>query len=104
MRIEGGQQHLCIPRPALVLCANREGNTMKAWTDYPFERLGDKPNEMAPVREITVKSYDGDKYCRVKVGRVSEEVKAGYIYQQAGRLGEVPPITKAQLALLKETP
>lgn len=74
---------------------------MEAWTDYPFTRLGDAPNTIAPVRKITVKSYDGDKYCRVKVGRLSEEIKAGYIYQQPGRLGEVPPITRAQLAALE---
>ena len=74
---------------------------MEAWTDYPFTRLGDAPNAVAPVRKITVKSYDGDKYCRIKVGRISEEIKAGYIYQQHGRLGEVPPITRAQLATIE---
>ena len=74
---------------------------MQAWTDYPFTRLGDAPNIEAPVRRITVKSYDGDKYCRIRVGRFSEEIKAGYIYQTPGRLGEVPPITRAQLVALK---
>jgi len=74
---------------------------MQAWTDYPFERLGDEPNTVAQVREITVMSYDGDKYCRIRVGRFSEEIKAGYIYQKPGRLGEVPPITRAQLVALE---
>ena len=74
---------------------------MQAWTDYPFTRLGDEPNTVAQVREITVMSYDGDKYCRIRVGRFSEEIKAGYIYQQPGRLGEVPPITRDQLAALE---
>ena len=74
---------------------------MQAWTDYPFTRLGDAPNAVAQVREITVMSYDGDKYCRIKVGTLLEEIKAGYIYQKPGRLGEVPPITRAQLVALE---
>lgn len=32
---------------------------MKAWTDYPFIRLGDLENKKAPIREIEVVSYDG---------------------------------------------
>lgn len=74
---------------------------MKAWTDYPFINLGDKPNEVAPVREIEVLSYDGDKYCRVKfAGVFEEEIKSGYIYQREGRYGEVPHITRRQLEIL----
>ena len=73
---------------------------MKAWTDYPFMNLGDKSGEEAPVREITVLSYDEDKYCRVQVGDFEEEIKAGYIYLVHGRLGEVPALTSAQLKLL----
>ena len=70
---------------------------MKAWTDYPFTKLGDTANKEAPVREIEVLSYDGDKYCRVRVDGVEEEIKAGYVYQQPGRLGEVLGITPEQL-------
>lgn len=74
---------------------------MKAWTDYPFTNLGDKPNQKAPVREIEVLSYDGDKYCRVKFAGVFEdEIKSGYIYQREGRYGEVPQITRRQLMML----
>ena len=40
---------------------------MKAWTDYPFEYLQDEAGKKAPVREVEVLSYDGDKYCRVRV-------------------------------------
>lgn len=74
---------------------------MKAWTDYPFEELGDKPNEYAPVRECDVLSYDGDKYCWIVVDGVKEEIKAGYIYQRPGRLGEVPSLSRRQLAELE---
>ena len=71
---------------------------MKAWTDYPFERLGDIAGEIAPVREIEVLSYDDNKYCRIKIGDEEDEIKAAYIYQLAGRCGEVPKITSQQLA------
>ena len=73
---------------------------MKAWTDYPFTWLGDEPGKEAPVREIEVVSYDDDKYCRIKVCGGEDEIKSGYIYQREGRYGEVPPITRRQLAML----
>lgn len=77
---------------------------MKAWTDYPFTWLGDTAWQKAPVREIEVLSYDDNKYCRIKVGGGEDEIKAGYIYQREGRFGEVPTITKAQLAELGTGP
>lgn len=70
---------------------------MKAWTDYPFIFLGDTAGRKAPVREIDVLSYDGDKYCRIRVCGMTGEIKAGYIYQSKGRLGEVPALTQEQL-------
>jgi hypothetical protein len=70
---------------------------MKAYTDYPFIELGDTEGQRAPVREIKVLSYDGDKYCRVLVDRVDAEIKAGYIYQREGRYGSVPNVTRSQL-------
>ena len=73
---------------------------MKAWTDYPFAHLQDEAGKKAPVREIEVLSYDGDKYCRVRVCGHEDEIKAGYIYQLEGRFGEVPQLTREQLAKL----
>lgn len=73
---------------------------MKAWTDYPFTWLGDMAGKEAPVREIEVLSYDDDKYCRIEVCGGEDEIKAGYVYQRKGRYGEVPAITREQLALL----
>ena len=72
---------------------------MQAWTDYPFDFLGDAAGQIAPVREIEVLSYDDDKYCRINVLGHETEIKAGYIYQREGRLGEVPTITRKQLAM-----
>jgi len=65
---------------------------MIAYTDYPFIQLGDIAGEQAPVREVKVLSYDDDKYCTVKVQGCVTEVKAGYIYEEKGRFGEVPCI------------
>ncbi len=50
------------------------------FTDYPFTELGDTPYEPAPIRECTIKGYDGDKYCIVNVEGQNLEVKQGYIY------------------------
>ena len=70
---------------------------MKAYTDYPFEELGDKPGSPAPIREIEVLSYDGDKYCEIRVDGLKTSIKAGYIYSRWGRYGTAPRLTKAQL-------
>lgn len=73
---------------------------MKAWTDYPFTQLGDIEGRKAPIREIKVLSYDGDKYCRIMVHGTEDEIKAGYIYQHKGRLGKVESVTPEQLTHL----
>lgn len=70
---------------------------MKAWTDYPFTRLGDEPFKEAPVREVEVLTYDGDKYCTVMIEGDRFDVKRGYLYQSPGCFGEVPVITDQQL-------
>lgn len=76
---------------------------MKAWTDYPITELGDTPHVEAPVREIEVLAYDGDKYCRVLVCGIEKSIKAGYLYQEPGRCSEKPypkPVSRAQLQTL----
>jgi hypothetical protein len=70
---------------------------MKAYTDYPIVELGDTPNQIAPIRECNARSYDGDKYCVVAVEGILTTIKAGYLYQRPGRLGEVPPINTKEL-------
>lgn len=72
---------------------------MKAWTDYPFTLLGDVVGIQAPVREIEVINYDGDKYCDIIVENRHTSVKAGYCYKQPGRYSEVPAIDKSTLPL-----
>ncbi len=70
---------------------------MKAFTDYPFTFLGDIEGEKAPVRKCEVTSYDGNKYCKIVVCGEESEVKAGYLYKEAGRCGDVPTINPNEL-------
>lgn len=64
---------------------------MKAFTDYPFKELGDPEFILAPIREVEVLSYDGDKYCNIIINGVHLSVKACYLYAQPGRVGTIPP-------------
>lgn len=74
---------------------------MRAWTDYPFTWLGDVAGKEAPIREIKVVSYDGDKYCQIMVADRYDFIKRGYIYQKPGRCGDVKQLTDKQLEELK---
>jgi len=74
---------------------------MKAYTDYPFTFLGDVEGLRAPIREIEVLDYDGDKYCNIVVEGHKDSIKSGYIYNTPGRSGEVPCITRRQLHQLE---
>lgn len=60
-------------------------NPFKAYTDCPFTLLGDTPNQEAPIREVEVVGYDGDKYCTILVGGIKTEVKRCYLYPIAVR-------------------
>lgn len=70
---------------------------MKAWTDYPFVWLGDTSGEPAPIREVEVLTYDGNKYCRIRVADGEDEIKVGYLYVAPGRCGEVEPVNLSSL-------
>lgn len=74
-----------------------------AWTDYPFVELGDEPNKIAPIRQVLVTSYDGDKYATVIVEEVESSLKCGYLYIQPGRLGSVKTISQHELKQLIPT-
>jgi hypothetical protein len=64
--------------------------TDRAWTDYPITQMGDIPNELAPIRSCRVLAYDGDKYVKILLdGQIKAEIKAGYVYDVPGRVGEV---------------
>jgi len=67
--------------------------TVKYWTDYPFTELGDEGGKIAPIREITILEWDRNKYVKIIVEGIQEEIKAGYIYTQPGRCGKVPSVS-----------
>lgn len=76
---------------------------MQAYTDYPFTALGDEPYKSAPVREIEVLSYDGDKYCVVLVEGIEQEVKSCYVYKNKARCYNGKLFTTHQLSKLPKT-
>jgi len=69
-----------------------KGSPMKAYTDYPIVQLGDIAGQPAPIREIDVLGYDGNKYATIEVEGLVTEIKLGYCYTKPGRSGEVPVI------------
>ncbi len=73
---------------------------MNAFTDYPFAALGDVAGQEAPIRAVGILAYDGDKMAMVEIDGQRLQVKAGYLYQAAGRSGQVPPLTQRQLRML----
>lgn len=69
------------------------------YTDYPFTALGDIPYQEAPIREVSIISYDGDKYAEISVEGVKQWVKLGYLYTERGRCGEVSCVTHNMIHL-----
>ena len=76
---------------------------MTAWTDYPMYWLSDEVDKPAPIRQVEVLSYDGDKRCMIEIMGRRAEIKSGYLYQAPGRIGEVPALTPQMLATLPRT-
>jgi len=69
---------------------------MKGYTDYPMTHLGDKSGVEAPIREIFIHGWDGNKYAYVTVEGTVTSIKCGYIYPSAARCGEVKAIPYSQ--------
>jgi hypothetical protein len=73
---------------------------LAGWTDYPitpneFGRGRDFSGKLAPIRSVTILSYDGDKRCRVRVAgfRGIFEIKLGYLYPRPGRSQQIASFT-----------
>lgn len=60
---------------------------MKAYTDFPFEILGDSIGKDAPVREVNIIKFDGSEYVEILVEGVREKIRHTYLYTMPGRLG-----------------
>lgn len=93
-------------RSGLVRMATRERARVKRpspvrlYTDYPFVELGDAPGQPAPVREVErVVSYDGNKYCSVRIDGALLTVKAGYLYPDRPKLGTPPTSASIETVL-----
>ena len=69
------------------------------YTDYPIVELGDIAEKKAPIRKVMPISWDGDKYVKVLVGGIYQEIKAGYIYTKFGRFGDVPTFDTKDLEI-----
>ena len=82
---------------------------MKAWTDYPLceecllhgEAL-DQPYTKAPIREVEVHGWDGNKYARVTYDGSTYIFKVGYLYVEPGRCGDVDTIDVSELPTLDD--
>ncbi len=75
-----------------------------AYTDYPLVELGDKENVEAPIRCVTLRYYDGDKYVTVEYMGQLFSFKAGYLYTTYGRHGKVKSFSRDFLEKLQEGP
>lgn len=75
----------------------------KIYTDYSFViQLGDKPRQQAPIREVKILAYDGNKYVTIEVEGWLADVKFGYLYYEPKRCGETPFVTPKEIeAILK---
>jgi hypothetical protein len=81
---------------------DQQDKFIRAYTDHPFLNLGDILYKDAPIRGVDIISYDGNKYCKIKVNGVLMpcDVKVGYLYSKPGRFGEVPCINTEELEKL----
>ena len=70
---------------------------LDAYTDYPFEELGDTDGKIAPVRKCTILTWDRNKYCDILVYFVDSDgdargyvdsIKAGYLYKNEARIDD----------------
>lgn len=76
---------------------------ISCWTDYPFDFLGDKRGEKAPIRHVIILSYDRDKYAKILVQSVEAEVKIGYLYTKKTRYGQHKNVNRRKLERMIDT-
>jgi hypothetical protein len=64
---------------------------MNGWTDYPLCESSvvsgpvlDKPGRKAPIREVELLGWDGNKYCLVKFEEGYYNFKLAYVHTEPG--------------------
>ena len=86
----------------LLLGARPVAGGVSGFTDHPIAELGDPNHLPAPIREITIIGYDGNKYATItldviesktdnveQIKRVRTSIKLVHCYKERGRYGEV---------------
>lgn len=90
-----------------------EIKVLDAYTDYPFEKLGDPLRDTTgkntPIRKCMILSYDGNKYCDIIVyyldeyGRLRshiDNIKQFYLYKNEEYFDNGIQFTYAELETL----
>lgn len=82
---------------------------LDAYTDYPFESLGDTAGERAPIRKCQILTWDHNKYCDILVlfedddgdlrGYINN-IKQFYLYKNEARLEDGVQFTYKELESL----
>jgi len=85
---------------------------VQAWTDYPLCKdatisgpVLDEPGKPAPIREVEVLGWDGNKYARVKFEQGTYTFKVGYLYTKSFRLtrdfdGDIPSVDTKSIPVI----
>jgi len=80
----------------------RTSKVIHAYTDYPFEALGDTSGQPAPFRKVRVLSYDGNKYCEVLVEYEKEEGYTWHHYDSIKSFYIYSPLAEEELELIEK--
>jgi hypothetical protein len=61
------------------------------YTDYPLYFCD---GNTAPIREVELLGWDGNKYCVIRdpANGSCHSIKLGYVYTEPGRCGEAPHV------------
>ena len=101
------------PRSGIVVISAKDLYMFPAYTDYPIHNIYDDINDtddfLAPIRKITILTYDRNKYCDVLVFFTDSDgderatvtsIKAGYCYKNEARYDEGIPFSYDELITL----
>jgi hypothetical protein len=69
-------------------------NGRRFFTDYPFLELDDTCYQLAPIRELKLLSWDGDKYVCVEINETRHILKRHYVYTRPIRFHQLKSAPK----------
>ena len=97
---------------AIILQYTQELQMLDAYTDYPFEELGDTAGQIAPIRKCTILTWDRNKYCDILVYFVDKDgdlrghinnIKQFYLYKNEARIDDGEQFSDDELKTLSWT-